>query len=267
MEDSKVEFRKEYTRWIKSAARDISFTLNQHTRDELRDIISRNDQYLKEPESVYGSDGLEKVKKLVPDNILLLSTDAIVFSQSIFANIYGVFDYAVALNRRYYLGSWFSILTFNRAYIEEATETMLVYTVQHELLQKEIFEENIQNGTRKFSHGEKRKISNDALKKAIEISGITQDELDKENRLMLKISHNSPTIPKPFAETALYLHLEKNMECFRHFGEKSRTGKEEDIGKKLNLDFKEWIGFSTDTYRLFLSEVKKELDYMDYGYA
>ena len=267
MEDSEEEFRTEYTRWIKAAARDISFTMNQLPPDKLKDIISKNEQYLKEPESVYNTDGLEKVKKLVPDNILILSTDAIVFSKSIFSQIPEDFDFAVALNRRYYLGSWFSILTFNRAYVEEATDKMLRYTVEHELIQKNIFEENIRSGTRKFPPEEKRKISNDALKKAIEISGITQDELEEENRLMIKTSHLSPPIPKPFAETALYWHLEKNMDEFREFGEKSLTEKEDAIGKKLNLDFKEWIDFSTDTYKLFLLEVKKEIDYMDYGYA
>ena len=267
MEDSEEEFRTEYTRWIKAAARDISFTMNQLPPDKLRDMISKNDQYLKEPESVYSTDGLEKVKKLVPDNILILSTDAIVFSKSIFSQIPEDFDFAVALNRRYYLGSWFSILTFNRAYVEEATDKMLRYTVEHELIQKNIFEENIRSGTRKFPPDEKRKISNDALKKAIEISGITQDELEEEHRLMIKTSHLSPPIPKPFAESALYWHLEKNMDEFREFGEKSLTEKEDEIGKKLNLDFKEWIDFSTDTYKLFLSEVKKEIDYMDYGYA
>ena len=264
---TKDKFKEEYTRWIRSAAKDIAFGLNQLKQDEVKRIISLNEQYLKEPESVYGIDGLEAVKKLVPENILLLSTDAVVFSQSIFSPLPSVFDYAVALSRRYYLGMWYSILTFNKTYLKEATEIMIRYTVEHELLQKEVYEENLRTKPRKFTPEEKRKISIDTLKQAIEKTGITQEELERENQIMLKISSVSPLIPKPFAETALYWYLEKNIENLRHLGEVSRTEKEEELGKKLNSDFKEWMDFSMYTYRIFLSDIKKELDYMGYSYA
>lgn len=267
MQSAKEQFREGYTLWLKSAAKDIAFALNQLKHDEIRGIISLNDQYLKEPESVYGTDGLDAVEKLVPENILLLSTEAVVFSQSIFAPHPSMFDYAVALNRRYYVGSWYSILTFNRTYLKEATETMLKYTLLHELLQKDIYEESMRNGARKFTPVEKRKISDDALNQAIEQTGITKDELTKENKLMLQISLHSPLIPKPFAETALYFYLEKNLEELKHFGEESRTEKEDELGKTLNSDFKGWIDFSIDTYKMFLKDVKGELDSMDYGYA
>jgi hypothetical protein len=144
---------------------------------------------------------------------------------------------------------------------------MLKYTIEHELLQKEIYEENMRNGARKFSPQEKRKISDETLTKAIEKSGITKKELVKEKELMLKISSISPLIPKPFAETALYWHINKNREELKPYGTPSRTKKEESMGKKLNADFKRWINFSTNTYKIFLLDVKKELNYMDYGYA
>ncbi len=264
---SKREFKKEYTMWIQSAAKDIAFALNQLKPDEIRRIITRSEQYLNEPGSVYGTDGLEPVKDLVSSDILLLSTDAVVFSQSIFVPVPSVFDYAVALNRRYYLGKWYPIITLNKKYLEEASLTMLRYTVEHELLQKEIYEENMRNGIRKFTPEEKRKISDETLNKAIEKSGITGDEINKEKQLMLKISSISPLIPKPFAETALYWYVEKNIEELKIYGMASRTDKEDKLGKRLNSDFRGWIDFSTDTYRIFLSDVKKELNYMDYGYA
>ena len=125
----------------------------------------------------------------------------------------------------------------------------------------------MRNGVRKFSPEEKRKISNDTLNKAIETSGITPDELIREKDLMLNISSNSPLIPKPFAETALYHYVEKNLKDLKDFREKSSTEKEDTIGKKLNADFREWLDFSTNTYRKYLAGVKKELNYMDYGYA
>ncbi len=264
---SKEKFEEEYTLWISSAAKDIAFTLNQLKPDEIKSIISRSEQYLENPESVFGTDGLEPAKNLVPPNILLLSTEAVVFSQSIFAPYPGVLDYAVAMNRRYYLGSWYSIITLNTTYVKEASETMLKYALFHELLQKEIYEENVRSEGRKFTHEEKRKISDETKNSAIEKSGITREELIRENQLMLKISYHSPLIPKPFAETALYWYMEKNLEDFKEFAEASRTEKEDAIGKKLNSDFKGWLGFSTSTYRTFLNEVKKELNYMDYGYA
>lgn len=264
---SKEEFKEQYTLWIKSAAKDIAFALGQLEPEVMRAIIARNDQYLKEPESVYGTDGIERAKMLAPGNILLLSTDAVVFSQSIFVRMSSVFDYAVALNRRYYLGSWYSIITLNSTYLKEASETMLRYTLEHELLQKEIYEENLRGESRKFTPEEKRKISDGTLNRAIEKTGITKDELAGEKKLMLKISHTSPLIPKPFAETALYRYIEKNLGELKDYCETSKTEKEDNIGKKLNSDFKEWIDFSMKTYRTFLTDVKTELNYMDYGYA
>lgn len=264
---SKKEFEEDYTLWIQSAAKDIAFALGQLKPHEIKSIISRSEQYLGEPESVYGTDGLEAARKMAPENILLLSTDAVVFSQSIFVRMPSVFDYAVALNRRYYLGSWYSIITLNRKYLEEASETMLKYTLEHELLQKEVYEENIRNEARKFTPEEKRKISDDTLNRAIEKSGITREELQREKALMLGISHNSPLIPKPFAETALYWYIERHLDELKYLGEPSKTEKEEALGKKLNADFKEWIDFSSGVYSLFLSEIKKELNYTDYGYA
>lgn len=264
---SKKEFEEEYTLWIQSAAKDIAFALSQLKPHELKSIIARNEKYLSEPGSVYGTDGLESVRKLAPENIILLSTDAVVFSQSIFVRMASVFDYAVALNRRYYLGSWYSIITLNRKYLEEASKTMLQFTLEHELLQKEVYEENIRNEARKFTPEEKRKISDETLNKAIEKSGITREEIAAENALMLNISHSSPLIPKPFAETALYWYIERHLDELKYLGEPSMNEKEDALGKKLNTDFKEWIDFSAGVYKLFMSEVKKELNYTDYGYA
>lgn len=268
MENSRERFEEEYALWIRSAAKDIAFTYNQLNPGESKKIIEQSEKYLKEPESVYGREGLDAIKRLVPDNILLLSTDAVVFSQSIFVRMPSIFDYAVALNRRYYLGSWYSIITFNRTYLQEASEIMLRYTLEHELLQKEIFEENLEKeGAKRFTPEEKKKISNETLKKAIEKSGITKDDLIKENKLMLRISYNSPLIPKPFAETALYMYVEKNLDDIRTYAEASKSAKEDELGKKLNSDFKGWIDFSMNAYDIFLSDVKKELNYADYGYA
>lgn len=264
----KEQFIEDYTLWIRSAAKDIAFALNQLKPEEIRNIITLGEQYLKEPESMYGRDGLENARKLAPENILLLSTDAVVFSQSIFLRMPSVFDYAVAMNRRYYLGSWYSIITLNRSYVKEASEKMLKYTLEHELLQKGIYEEALlKTEPGKFTPEEKRKISDETLKKAIEKTGIASEELARENQLMLKISYTSPLVPKPFAESALYWFMEKNLEEFGNYGEVSRTEKEDALGKKLNSDFKEWLDFSVDIYKIFLSDIKKELNYMDYGYA
>jgi hypothetical protein len=264
---SKKEFEEDYKLWIRSAAKDIAFSLNQLKPHEIKRIIALGEQYLEEPGSVFGTGGLESARNLVPENIILLSTDAVVFSQSIFVRMASVFDYAVALNRRYYLGSWYSIITLNRKYLEEASENMLRFTLGHELLQKEVYEENIRNEARKFTPEEKRKISDEALNRAIEKSGITREEIEQEQALMLKISHISPLIPKPFAETALYWYIESHLDELKVLGEPSINEKEDTIGKKLNTDFKEWIDFSAGVYKSFLSEVKKELNYTDYGYA
>lgn len=267
-EISKKMFEEQYSQWIRSAAKDIAFSLNRLNATDLKKIIKRNEQYLEEPESVFDPACPDSIRNLTKEKILFLSTDAVVFSQSIFAPFPGVFDYAVAMNRRYYIeNSWYSIITINRAYIDKASETILKYAIFHELLQKEIYEENMRNGIRKFTPEEKRKISNDTLNKAIENSGITPDELMAEKDIMLDISSNSPLIPKPFAETALYHYVEKSIAELGDFQEKSSNEKEDNIGKKLNSDFKEWLGFSTNIYRKFLADVKKELNYMDHGYA
>ncbi len=268
MQSSRQEFEESYILWIRSAAKDIAFALNQLKPEEVRKIIAMNEQYLKEPESVYGRDGLEKASGLVSPGILLLFTDAVVFSQSIFLRMPSIFDYAVAMNRRYYLGSWYSIITLNRTYVKDASETMLRYTLEHELLQKEIYEEALM-GTeqKKFTPEEKRKISDETLKRAVEKTGITPDELTRENQLMLKVSYTSPLLPKPFAEAALYWYMEKNRNEFKEYGKASRAEREDELGKKLNTDFKEWLDFSVNTYKVFLEDLKKELNYSDYGYA
>jgi len=123
---SKKKFEEEYSQWIIFAAKDIAFSLNRLKANDLKKIITRNEQYLEKPESVFGTCGLDIVKQLSAQNILFLSTDAIVFSQSIFAPFPGVFDYAVALNRRYYIqGSWYSIITLNSTYLEGASQNIL----------------------------------------------------------------------------------------------------------------------------------------------
>src|SRR5659263_270629 len=171
-EISKKKFEDEYSIWIISAAKDIAFSLNRLRTKDIKKIIARNEQYLEKPEWVFGSKGIDAVRKLTRENILFLSTDAIVFSQSIFAPFPGVFDYAVALNRRYYIqGSWYSIITMNSTYLEEASETILKYALFHELLQKEIYEDNMRNGIRKFSPEEKRKISNETLERLSKAQG------------------------------------------------------------------------------------------------
>ncbi|MCZ7398932.1 MAG: hypothetical protein O8C62_04505, partial [Candidatus Methanoperedens sp.] len=68
-------------------------------------------------------------------------------------------------------------------------------------------------------------------------------------------------------ETALYWYMERNIEDFRQYAEASKTDREDAVGKKLNSDFKGWLDFSTNTYKMFLAGLKKELNYMDYGYA
>lgn len=264
---SKQKFEKEYSMWIRAAAKNIAFSLSHIKPDDVRKLLIRNEDYLNNPESVFGTDGLEVVHEFTPDNILFLSTDAVVFSQSIFAPLPDVFDYAVSMNRRYYIGSWYSIITLNRMYLKEASQSMLKYAIFHELLQKDVYEENMRKSLRKFTPEEKRKISKDTEILAIQKAGITTEELLQEKDLMLDISSRSPLIPKPFAETALYWYVEKNIESLQKYSESSRTEKEEAVGKKLNEDFKGWLDFSSNTYKNFLSELKKELNYMDYGYV
>ena len=264
---SKERFEEEYSRWIISAAKNIAFSLNHLKPQEIKKILTRNEEYLAIPESVFGTEGLTAVSQFTPDNILVLSTDAVVFSQSIFAPLPDVFDYAFSLNRRYYIGSWYSIITLNTMYLKEASVSMLKYAVFHELLQKDVYEENMRKGLRKFTPDEKRKISRETESLAIERAGITPEELIREKDLMLDISSRSPLIPKPFAETALYWYVQKNLESVKQYAESSKTEKEETIGKKLNEDFKGWLDFSSDTYKQFLLAVKKELNYMDYGYV
>ena len=54
IELSKKEFEEQYSLWISSAARDIAFSLNRLKPSCIKKIITRNEEYLESPESVFG---------------------------------------------------------------------------------------------------------------------------------------------------------------------------------------------------------------------
>jgi len=266
------KFEKEYEEWIRSAARDVASGLRKLEPARIKNIMGFYEKCSRNPSSMYEEiqSERERVQGLVDlKGVILLTTEAVIFSPSIFTQRESYFDYAIAMNRRYYLDSWFTIITINKAYLRLASDTMLKYTLLHELYQKEMYEIRLKEGLRLFKPEEKRLINLEAKRKSIDVSGITEEELLREIELMLSLTTTFPLVPKPFAETCLFRYLEENLDKLKGLGNKSSLDSDEKIGKTLYSDFIDWIDFSLEAYRLFLGELKRELDftYLEYGYG
>ena len=271
------QFEQHYRQWITLVASDIALPMRNAERAVIEAVISRCDQYQKDPPSMYTTvpnDLRSRMEQLVGcdrlQGILLLSADMVAFAPSMHMQHQNILDYAIAMNRRFFFKVyWFPIIVINQSFIEQADERMLHFVLEHELIQSEMYTEHVAaHGCRPFSFDEKRAIDGQALHLAVERSGITQDEHIKERELMHDISMSAPPVPKTFAETSLYEYLDKHWEEIKDLGVKGETESEAEFAAMVSQEH-DWIDFSHEIYGLFLASLKEKLDvtYLEYGYA
>ena len=277
MSSEKQRFERDYRQWISLVASDIATSVKNLEIPKIKGVLERCEEYQKDSPSMYveiSGDVRARMEGLVGsgrlDDIILLSTDAVAFSPSIFMQHPGMLDYTIAMNRRFFFRIyWFSLITINRLYIERATDRMLHFILEHELVQNEMYTEHVHHYGHQFlSTEEKRAISQQAMEKSIERSGITEEERESEQELMHEIAACSPLVPKTFAETALFEYLEKHWDRIKHLGVKGKTESEKEFESMISQEYG-WIDFSHETYGLFLRALKQELDvtYLEYGYV
>ncbi len=271
------QFEQHYRQWITLVASDIALPMRNAERSVIEAVLDRCEQYQKDPPSMYTAipdDLRARLERLVGSyrmqGILLLSTEMVSFSPSIFMQRQNILDYAIAMNRRFFFRIyWFPIIVINQAFIEQADERMLHFLFEHELIQNEMYTEHVTaHGYHPLSFDEKRVINGQALQQAIERSGITQEEHIREHELMQEISMSAPPVPKAFAETALFEYLDRHWEEIKDLGVKGETESEAEFEAMVAQEHG-WIDFSHEIYGLFLTELKRKLDvtYHEYGYV
>jgi len=260
-------FPEDYRRRIVEAAVGTREIMSRFLNPgEIKRTLKLLEGWAVNPSSLYKRSGrLESLNK----KAILLVMKGVAFSPSIFTSDAEMFDYAVAMVRRYYLeGRWYPLLAVNEAYLDEASPVMVEYTLEHEFYQMELYHQRVaEKGVMRFTREEKREISAVADKKAVEKVGISEDELIREKTIMLRVSHTSPLVPKPFAEACLYRYLQENLDELAEQGVASTTPREEEVGVRMSTDFQEWMEAALSVYRLYLDRLKRELEYLDYGYG
>lgn len=270
-------FEQRYRQWIISIASEIAVSMRKLEPSRIKELLGRCEEYGRDPPSMYDTisdDVRARMGGMVGDDrlqgILMLSSNAVAFSPSIFMQRPNVLDYTIAMNRRFFFKiGWFSIIVISQAYIEQATDRMLHFVLEHELIQNAMYTEHVERHGHLFlGPGEKRAIDEKAMHQAIEQSGITEEEHFREQELMDEIATYSPVVPKSFAETSLFEYLEKYWDDVKYLGVKGETESEKEFEAMISQN-SGWLDFSHETYELFLAGLTRELDmtYLEYGYV
>jgi hypothetical protein len=276
-ENEREIFEQSYKQWIVSITSEIAVSMRKLEPPRIKELLERCERYKIDPPSMYDAisgDVLARMGRMVGGDrlqgILMLSSNAVAFSPSIFMQRPSVLDYTIAMNRRFFFKvGWFSIIVISQPYIEQATDEMLHFVLEHELIQNAMYTEHVERHGHLFlGPGEKRAIDEKARQQAIEQSGITEEEHSREQELMDEIATYSPVVPKSFAETSLFEYLEKYWDDVKDLGVKGETESEKEFEAMISQN-SGWLDFSHETYGLFLAGLKRELDltYLEYGYV
>jgi len=189
-------------------------------------------------------------------SIVLLKTPAVVFAHAIFPAS-SFFDVGVAMHRRFFVGGrWFAVISLNASYLEIASDAMLRYLLEHELIQGEMYEELARMNVRHLSPELKGAYHEAARLEAIRRTRISEEEVRSEEEIIRELSLKEPLVPTGFAASSIYLHLLRNYEALKHFGWESRDNMEREW-ERLSHEFASWIEFSVHSFGVFVSELKR----------
>jgi len=163
----------------------------------------------------------------------------------------------VAMHRRFFVGGrWFAVISLNASYLEIASDAMLRYLLEHELIQGEMYEELARMNVRHLSPELKGAYHEAARLEAIRRTRISEEEVRSEEEIIRELSLKEPLVPTGFAASSIYLHLLRNYEALRHFGWESRDDMEREW-ERLSHEFASWIEFSVHSFGVFVSELKR----------
>lgn len=267
---SREEFEKEYRAWLISVSRDAARRLSGLSRPRRESVVKRYRE-LRDPGNVFWplSDP-ERIERLTggrASSYILVETDAITFFPSIYSSVPGTMDFAVAMNRRFYLrGLWFPIIALNSEYVANSSDKLLTFALEHEFEMARIYEKIALN-LKSPSNDEKKDVAETAKKTSVESLNITREGLLEDEKLMIGLSNSQPLIPKPYCETALLLYLKSRLFELEKYGLKSRNQDEEEFGLELYSEFIGWSDFSTATYSDFVREIFGRLRDINSGYC
>jgi len=265
-----------YSTWLRVAAKEIAETLKTLYSGRINQIIKSYEKYLNHPASMhvpleYDEKGTieELIGKERLKNIILLKTEAVIFSPSILAPHMGSLDYGAAMYRRFSLhGLWFSVIAMNEEYLKSATKNMLRYMLEHELAQGEIYAELALHNVKDISTEMKSTVHEEARMKAIQWSCISTEEVEQERHLILELSAQYPLVPVHFASASLLKYLEENWDTMKQFGQTSQNETEKELEISTEK-LAEWADLAINFFKIFLKELKKEITMTgaEYGLA
>jgi hypothetical protein len=74
-------------------------------------------------------------------NFIVPETDAVTFFPSVYSSAPAILDFAVAMNRCIFCeGLWFPIIALNSACIQQSSDRMLCFALEHELEMNHIYQ-------------------------------------------------------------------------------------------------------------------------------
>jgi len=286
------QFEREYLAWLKFSAREIAESLKRLGAERREEIFAFYERVLREPEKMHsplssderkrlerilgggasaGAGAVAEVAEVAAEaveerasmrgaerlrSIVLLKTPAVVFAHAIFPAS-SFFDVGVAMHRRFFVGGrWFAVISLNASYLEIASDAMLRYLLEHELIQGEMYEELARMNVRHLSPELKGAYHEAARLEAIRRTRISEEEVRSEEEIIRELSLKEPLVPTGFAASSIYLHLLRNYEALRHFGWESRDDMEREW-ERNSLEFASWIDFSVHSFGVFVSELKR----------
>jgi len=274
------QFEREYLAWLKFSAREIAESLRRLSAERREEIFAFYERVLQEPEKMHSplsSDERKRLERILGGgargehasvsasevateeglrSVVLLKTPAVVFAHAIFPAS-SFFDVGVAMHRRFFVGGrWFAVISLNASYLEIASDAMLRYLLEHELIQGEMYEELARMNVRHLSPELKGAYHEAARLEAIRRTRISEEEVRSEEEIIRELSLKEPLVPTGFAASSIYLHLLRNYEALKHFGWESRDNMEREW-ERLSHEFASWIEFSVHSFGVFVIELKR----------
>jgi len=260
-EARRAQFEEEYLGWIRRVAANVSRRLAR-LPDGIQQELLRSYALLEDTGRLYRqSPHAERIHRLSNGKTrghIILETDGVDIFPSLTSPNPGVLDFAIGMGRRFYFrGLWFSVLGFNAAYLEKASDKMLTFAIEQELEMIRIYAEI----------SAEAKVSQRVEDRAERHLNIQPDELREDERILMEISDSQPLIPRPYSEIGMLVYIETKFQEIKSMGVPSRDEAEEGFGSGLFKEFLGWEPFTRKSYLIFVSEIRDKMRDAFSGYA